>query len=232
MGSKTPQGMANHRGSDRHGVPFADSVSLELPPPKTSTGLRTPEVPNPFFDQRDASNVNIANHYANLDSVVPMDRWIPHGMPFDAFDPDTDTRCWKLGDNDLLSMFNDYFYDEQDQYLANLQLVNTAYQGGAPGDFSFEPEELVPETHCLAQLDSWMASEYGHIQDDQWEVHELSDITYTCAEFDFNQEEPLSVDNYEPKIIMTVDQQGRSTPMACGVMVVKDIQGRPSSKLL
>ena len=59
-----------------------------------------------------------------------------------------------------------------------------------------------------------------------------SNITYTCAKFDFNQEEPLLVENYEPKIITTIDQLGRPTPMAYGVMVGKDIQGRPSSKLL
>ena len=46
-----PQGMANHRESDRHGVPFADLVSLELPPPKTSTGLRTPEVASHFLTE-------------------------------------------------------------------------------------------------------------------------------------------------------------------------------------
>ena len=56
-GVENPRGMANHGGSDRHGVPLAESVGQELPPHKTSTGLRTPAVPNPFFDQRDASNV-------------------------------------------------------------------------------------------------------------------------------------------------------------------------------
>ena len=33
----------------------------------------------------------------------------------------------------------------------------------------------------------------------------------------------------EPELIMTVDQQGNSTPMASAIMVVKDVQGRPCS---
>ena len=78
------------------------------------------------------------------------------------------------------------FYDEQDKYIETLHLTATAHQGGAPHGFSFEPEELVPETSCLAKLDSWMASEYGQIQDDQWEIHELSNITYTCVDYDFS----------------------------------------------
>ena len=36
----------------------------------------------------------------------------------------------------------------------------------------------------------------------------------------------------EPELIMTVDQRGKSTPMASAIMVVKDIQGRPCSRLL
>ena len=36
----------------------------------------------------------------------------------------------------------------------------------------------------------------------------------------------------EPKIIMSVDQQGTSTPMAYGIMVAKGIQGQSYSKLL
>ena len=36
----------------------------------------------------------------------------------------------------------------------------------------------------------------------------------------------------EPELIMAVDRQGNSTPMASGIMVVKDIQGRHCSRLL
>ena len=36
----------------------------------------------------------------------------------------------------------------------------------------------------------------------------------------------------EPELIVTVDKQGNSTPMASGIMVVKDVQGRPYTRLL
>ena len=36
----------------------------------------------------------------------------------------------------------------------------------------------------------------------------------------------------EPKIIMSVDQEGTSTPMAHGIMVTKDAQGWSCSELL
>ena len=39
------------------------------------------------------------------------------------------------------------------------------------------------------------------------------------------------VELLEPEIMMTVDKAGRSTLMACGIMVVKSIQGRACSKL-
>ena len=83
-----------------------------------------------------------------------MDQWKPQGVPFDAFDPDANTRRWALGDNDLLAMFNDYCYDEHDEYMATLDLTAIAYQCGAPHNFAFEPEELAPETSYLAKLDS------------------------------------------------------------------------------
>ena len=36
----------------------------------------------------------------------------------------------------------------------------------------------------------------------------------------------------EPEIILAVDQQGKSTPMASGIMFVKDVKGRSCSILL
>ena len=36
----------------------------------------------------------------------------------------------------------------------------------------------------------------------------------------------------KPELVMVVDEAGHSTPMACGIMVVKSIQGRACSKLL
>ena len=36
----------------------------------------------------------------------------------------------------------------------------------------------------------------------------------------------------EPELIVAVDMLGNSTPMANGIMVVKDIQGRHCSRLL
>ena len=36
----------------------------------------------------------------------------------------------------------------------------------------------------------------------------------------------------EPQVIMATDETGQSTPMACGIMLVKSIQGRPCSRLL
>ena len=36
----------------------------------------------------------------------------------------------------------------------------------------------------------------------------------------------------QPQTIMTTDETGQSTPMACDIMLVKSIQGRACSRLL
>ena len=36
----------------------------------------------------------------------------------------------------------------------------------------------------------------------------------------------------EPEVVMAVDTRGHSAPMASGIMVVKDVQGRPCTRLL
>ena len=36
----------------------------------------------------------------------------------------------------------------------------------------------------------------------------------------------------EPEVIMATDETDQSTPMICGIMLVKSIQGRPCSRLL
>ena len=36
----------------------------------------------------------------------------------------------------------------------------------------------------------------------------------------------------EPEIVMAVDETGHSTPMACGIMLVKSMQGKACSRML
>ena len=42
----------------------------------------------------------------------------------------------------------------------------------------------------------------------------------------------MEAERLESQTIMATDETGQSTPMACGIMLVKSIQGQPCSRLL
>ena len=42
----------------------------------------------------------------------------------------------------------------------------------------------------------------------------------------------MEAERLKPQIIMAADETGQSTPMPCGIMLVKIIQGQPCSHLL
>ena len=47
-----------------------------------------------------------------------------------------------------------------------------------------------------------------------------------------DSEPEMETEILEPQTIMTTDETGHSTPISCGIMLVKSIQGRPCSRLL
>ena len=63
---------------------------------------------------------------------------------------------------------------------------------------------------------------------------ELNKVSYTedATDFIIDPEPEMEAEILEPQIIMATDETGQSTPMACGIMLVKSIQGRPCSRLL
>ena len=80
--------------------------------PQVCDGLREPNVPNPYLSQRDASKTQSHySHYSQSCGSNPNDeKWDPQKgsrladmVDFEPVD------AWKLGENDLESMFIDYF---------------------------------------------------------------------------------------------------------------------------
>ena len=70
--------------------------------------------------------------------------------------------------------------------------------------------------------------------DEQWTEIELSKVSYAkdATDFIISPEPEMEAEILEPQIIMATDETGQSTPMACGIMLVKSIQGPPCSRLL
>ena len=68
----------------------------------------------------------------------------------------------------------------------------------------------------------------------QWTEIELNEVSHAkdATNFITNPEPEMEVEILEPQIIMATDETGQTTPMACGIMLVKSIQGRPCSRLL
>lgn len=75
--------------------------------------------------------------------------------------------------------------------------------------------------------------------DEQWTEHELAEPTYhwlyECFSDEQQQDEQIQYEWAQaPELILTTDAAaaGNTMPMACGILVVKDIQGRACSRLL
>ena len=93
------------------GATIAGLDSLVLPP-QVCDGLREPPVPNPYLSQGDSPYTH--SHYSHAalsDGSFPNSKkWDPHDgshlTDMAEFEP---VDAWKLGKNDLKSMFVDYF---------------------------------------------------------------------------------------------------------------------------
>ena len=70
--------------------------------------------------------------------------------------------------------------------------------------------------------------------EEQWTEIELNKVSYAkdATDFIISPESEIEAEILESQIIMATDETGQSTPMACGIMLVKSIQGRSCSHLL
>ena len=76
------------------------------------------------------------------------------------------------------------------------------------------------------EQNSYWSDYFNKIRTEElWTKIELKEVNYASevAEIMENLEEDLETEILEPEIIMTVDETGQTTPMACGIMVVKSI---------
>ena len=94
-------------------APRTDGASLELPP-LVSAGLREPKVPNPYLSKGDAPNCyKYDDHSEKSYGAFPVNDWNPYNGAKRAnlaeIEPD---EAWHLGENDLQSLFLDYFRNE------------------------------------------------------------------------------------------------------------------------
>ena len=141
---------------------------------------------------------------------------------------------WELGTGDLQSLFTDYYFSEHDSQLE----LAAAQASAVAADcvFSFENDGSAFQIKSDPDSAEYWASYFGQLQAEQWEEHELQDINYAYEIGDWF-ENPTEETNKieippEPELVMAIDQHGQMTPMDSAVMVIKDLQGRPCSKLL
>ena len=237
--TKMPNGLL-HQTNDEQVVPFSGADGpISLPPLKTSTGLRANNVmTNPHLDQRDASYVYSDDCYSDtIGSMFPNYDTSSEPMPHDSFAPESYDNPWQLGEKDMMSMFNDYYHDG---YVAELdRAVETAYQfSELDGVFNPNYEEafsfetyVQPEADLTKHQDDYMTYMYEQTkQSEEWTENELQDVTYhwlheACTPADVLPSDVNLTDctfewASEPEIVMVADAMGKSTPMACGVMVV------------
>ena len=189
----------------------------------------------------------LGNNYIRNQSIAPTEQnpfeeswWIS-----DVNKPSTEERnhslmdfvpqTWELGSSDLQSLFTDYYYNEHDSQL-ELAAAQTSTVA-ADCVFSFENDGSASQIKGNPDNASYWASYFGQLQDEQWEEHELQDVNYAYEVNDWLMDpvEDKHIETEvptEPEVIMAVDQHGNMTPMASVVMVIKDLQGRPCSKLL
>lgn len=145
------------------------------------------------------------------------------------FSPD----AWKLSPRDMESMFIDYYHDKAADTVEVAAFQARHNQFNAMTDplndeFAFQHETDFEQNSYWPTYFNMVRSE------EQWIDVELNEISYAeeAAEFILNPEPEMKAEMLEPQIIMATDETGQSTPMACGIMLVKSIQGRPCSRLL
>ena len=216
------------RANETQVVQRVGEASIELPPLKSSTGLSEPRVPNPYLGQRDASYaLSYDYHAAQAQGMFPdFDGWNPHtDIPKDVVPHAKHFEAWRLGQNDLESMFIDYFRNEDDEYADQLDTALLA------GQHEIACEGFTDDSGPLNEHDSYLSQIYREVRESEgWADVAVNDVTHV---YDLAQEDSdICLEMSEPQVIMTVDHAGRFTPMASGVMVVKDVAGRACSRLL
>ena len=185
-------------------VQLRGQVTNQVPPHKTSTGLRNEKVSfksNPYsHSTRDASNAADDYHSPSNGSVYPLKEVPLKEDPF-SFAALPTQGGYILGENDLQAIFNDYFFDEyyEDMFMA----------------------ECATTFMKVQQSEGWTPTEYAEV------AYQYQDLSTSAPEY-----APSLELVSEPELIMTIDQKGRTTPMASAIMVVRHIQGRACSRLL
>ena len=145
------------------------------------------------------------------------------------FSPD----AWKLSPRDMESMFIDYFHDEADDAIEMSAFKARHSQFNAMTDplndeSAFQNETDFEQNCCWPTYFNTVRSE------EQWTELELNKISYAedATEFIIENETEMEAEMLEPQIIMATDETSQTTPMACGIMLVKTTQERPCSRLL
>ena len=185
-------------------VQLRGQVTNQVPPHKTSTGLRNEKVSfksNPYsHSTRDASNATDDYHSPSNGSVYPLKEVPLKEDPF-SFAALPTQGGYILGENDLQAILSDYFFDEyyEDMFMA----------------------ECATTFMKVQQSEGWTPTEYAEV------AYQYQDLSTSAPEY-----APSLELVSEPELIMTIDQKGRTTPMASAIMVVQHIQGRACLRLL
>ena len=260
--------------NDRHVVQCGELVrSHDLLPPKASTfGFNATSMPNcknPYISQRDVSVQSYAyddDYHTSNDGRYPTAETLhvtkESSVPCDSFAPDQMlNEPWVLGEHDIESMFIDYLFNEEDQYVNQMESAQAFSSSLTDGfyDGAMEPVSSGKSTQCETTTrdmyaSAWVRTIYKatqqseHYQDESREHSQDSVGRYSLNEpsyhylyemYEVPQEIPQDIAEdtqyswvEKPDVIFTTDANGNSTPMATGVMVARDIQGKACSRML
>lgn len=155
---------------------------------------------------------------------------------------------WAIGEYDCQSMFNDYYYSPDDAYVDHMQFVSNVtqhshtfhravgYEGAMNPCYHIEEDLHEIDTSIRGDMSYYhpsnaiyeqtKASEYGSnytLEDPSY--HWLYDM-YVSQENMMPQDTLSGILQQamgEPDVVFTTDVNGKSTPMASAVMVVKAI---------
>lgn len=217
-------------------------VSESLPPIKPSTEITEPNLPNPYLDQRDASNDLDTDYHADPTAgMFPKSNWwnTHDRVHQDEFPSTESVSAWTLNQGDMQSMFIDCFGPGDDQYVDRLRTATAATQCEVACD-GIEPVRIesilqfTDENGTVVDEDTYMSYLFNATREsEQWTPQELEEVQYSslfCPQSmdEFIGERPTFVPG---DLTMTIDHTGKSTPMACGVMIAKCVQGKTCSRL-
>jgi len=125
-------------------------------------------------------------------------------------------------------MFIDYFHDEATDAIemAAFKAQHSLFNAMTDplNDESAFQNETDFEQNCY-----WPTYFNTVRSEEQWTEIELNEVSYAedATDFIVDTETGMDAEILEPQIIMATDETGQTTPMACGIMLVKSIQGRP-----